>query len=169
VRGWLARLPLPHKPAVRPVAAPRQAAATESETELQILQRRGLFDEQFYCEANPDNPDVATREISPLEHYLSVGVFEGRRPNRLFDSAYYLSTYADVAKAGVNSVLHYFLKGAEEGRDPSVEFDTSYYVEANPDVITSKINPVVPFISFVSACRKAVFNAGSATKGRCKS
>ena len=145
VRGWLARLPLPHKPAVRPDAGPPQAAATESETELQILQRSGLFDEQFYCEANPD---VATAEISPSEHYLSVGGFEGRRPNRLFDSAYYLSTYADVAKAGVNPVLHYFLKGAAEGRDPSVEFDTSYYVEANPDVIASEINPLVHFLRF---------------------
>lgn len=145
VRGCLARLPLPHKPAVRPDAAPPQPAATASETDLQILQRSGLFDEQFYCEANPD---VGAGEISPLEHYLSVGAFEGRRPNRLFDSAYYLSTYAGVAKAGVNPVLHYFLKGTAEGRDPSVEFDTSYYVEANPDVITSEINPLVHFLRF---------------------
>jgi len=56
--------------------------------------RSGLFDEQYYCEANPN---VGTGEISPLAHYLSVGAFEGRRPNRLFDSAYYLSTYPDVA------------------------------------------------------------------------
>ena len=130
---------------VAPSAEPLPAASTAPETELQILERSGLFDEQFYCEANPD---VATSEISPLEHYLSVGGFEGRRPNRLFDSTYYLSTYRDVAKAGVNPALHYFLSGALEGRNPSAEFDTSDYVEANPDVITSEINPLVHFLRF---------------------
>jgi hypothetical protein len=140
-----ARLPLPPEAAERLDAAPHRAASTEPETEMQVLQRSGLFDEQFYCEANPD---VGTGKISPLEHYLSVGGFEGRRPNRLFDSAYYLSTYPDVAKAGVNPALHYFLNGAQEGRDPSAKFDTSYYLEANPDVAASGINPLVHFLRF---------------------
>jgi hypothetical protein len=124
---------------------PPRAASTEPETEMQIFQRSGLFDEQFYCETNPE---VGSGEISPLEHYLSVGGFEGRRPNRLFDSAYYLSAYPDVAKAGVNPALHYFQYGTLEGRDPSAEFDTSYYLEANPDVATSEINPLVHFLRF---------------------
>ncbi len=129
-------------------AAPTRVPSGEPETELQVLQRSGLFDEQYYCEANPD---VATGEISPFEHYLCVGGFEGRRPNRLFDSAYYLSTYSDVAKAGINPALHYFLHGAFEGRDPSAEFDTSYYLEANPDVVASGINPLVHFLRFGAA------------------
>ena len=143
-----ARLQLPPEAAKRPDAAPPRGASTEPKTEMQVLQRSGLFDEQFYREANPD---VGTGEISPLEHYLSVGGFEGRRPNRLFDSAYYLSTYSDVAKAGVNPALHYFLHGALEGRDPSAEFDTSYYHEANADVATSGINPLVHFLRFGAA------------------
>ena len=84
-----ARLPLPSR-----------ATSKELETEIQLLQRSGLFDEQFYRQANPD---VAAVEISPLAHYLSIGAFEGRRPNRLFDSAYYLRTYSDVAEAGSKS------------------------------------------------------------------
>src|SRR5260221_6056711 len=132
-------------PAGQVHAASPRAGSREPGIELQVLQRSGLFDEQYYCEANPD---VATGEISPLEHYLSVGGFEGRRPNRLFDSAYYLSTYPDVAKAGVNPALHYFLNGAFEGRDPSAGFDTSYYVEANPDVAASGINPLVHCLRF---------------------
>jgi hypothetical protein len=143
-----ARLPLPPEAAERPDAAPPRAVPTEPETEMQVLQRSGLFDEQFYCEANPD---VGTGDVSPLEHYLSWGGFEGRRPNRLFDSAYYLSTYPDVAEAGVNPALHYFLHGAQEGRDPSAEFDTSYYLEANPDVLASGINPLVHFLRFGAA------------------
>jgi O-antigen biosynthesis protein len=121
--------------------SPPQGAGPE--TELQVLQRSGLFDAHFYCEANPD---VAAGKISPLEHYLNVGAFEGRRANPLFDSAYYLSSYLDVAKAGVNPVLHYFLSGALEGRDPSPEFDTSFYLEANPDVAASGVNPLVHFL-----------------------
>src|SRR5260221_4640134 len=120
-----------------------RTASTETVTEMQVLQRSGLFDERFYCEANPE---VGSGEISPLEHYLSVGGFEGRKPNRLFDSAYYLRTYPDVAKAGSNPALHYFLYGAMEGRDPSPEFDTSFYLQANPDVQTSGINPLVHFL-----------------------
>jgi hypothetical protein len=136
-------LPLPRETAGRPDAALPGAASAEPETEMQVLQRSGLFDERFYCEANPD---VGSSGISPLEHYLSVGGFEGRRPNRLFDSAYYLSTYPDVAKAGVNPALHYFLHGAMEGRDPSAEFDTSYYLESNADVAASGVNPLVHFL-----------------------
>jgi hypothetical protein len=143
-----ARLPLPLKAAKGPDAMPPRTASTEPESEMQVLQRSGLFDEQFYCEANPD---VGSDGISPLKHYFSVGGFEGRRPNRLFDSAYYLSTYPDVAKAGVNPALHYFLYGALEGRDPSAEFDTSYYLEANPDIAASGINPLVHFLRFGAA------------------
>jgi len=146
-----ARSPLPLEAAKGPDAAPPQAASTEPETEMQVLQQSGLFDEQFYREANPD---VGTDGISPLEHYFSVGGFEGRRPNRLFDSDYYFSTYPDVAKAGVNPALHYFLYGALEGRDPSAEFDTSYYLEANPDVAASGMNPLVHFLRFGAAERR---------------
>jgi hypothetical protein len=143
-----AHLPLPFEAAERLDAEPPRASLTEAETEMQVLQRSGLFDEQFYCAANPD---VAAGEISPLEHYLTFGAFEGRRPNRLFDSAYYLGTYPDVVKAGVNPALHYFLYGALEGRDPSAEFDTSYYLEANPDVATRGENPLVHFLRFGAA------------------
>jgi len=128
-----------------PIAEPSPADWTESETELQMLERSGLFDEKFYCESNPD---VALAEVSPLEHYFLFGALEGRRPNPLFDSAYYLITYPDVAKAGVNPALHYFLHGAREGRDPSVEFDTSFYLEANPEVASSGINPLVHYLRF---------------------
>ena len=143
-----ARLPFPLEAAERPDTVSPQAASTEPETETEVLQRSGLFDEKFYCAANPD---VVAAKISPLGHYLSFGATEGRRPNRLFDSAYYLRTYPDVAEAGVNPALHYFLHGALEGRDPSAEFDTSYYLEANPDVATSGTNPLVHFLRIGAA------------------
>jgi hypothetical protein len=128
---------------VLPATEPSRGVSTAPKTEMQILQRSGLFDEQFYREANPE---VGADGMSPLEHYLSVGGFEGRRPNRLFDSAYYLRTYPDVAKAGMNPALHYFLYGALEGRDPGADFNTSYYLETNADVQKSGINPLVHYL-----------------------
>jgi len=75
----LARLPLPRKAVGRSDEAAPQAAATGSETELQILQRSGLFDERFYCEFNPD---VVASEITPLVHFSRFGAQEGRFPRR---------------------------------------------------------------------------------------
>jgi hypothetical protein len=143
-----APLPLPLDSTKWSNAAPSAVTSTGPATELQVLQRSGLFDEQYYCQAYRD---VRIGQLSPLEHYLTVGGFEGRRPNRLFDSAYYLKTYSDVAKAGLNPALHYFQDGAREGRDPSAEFDTSYYLEANPDVATSGIDPLVHFLRYGAA------------------
>jgi hypothetical protein len=125
-----------------PAAEVSAADSTEPETELQILERSGLFDEKFYRESNPD---VAVGEVSPLEHYFHFGAFEGRPPNPLFDSAYCLITNPDVAKAGVNPALHYLMHGAREGRDPSADFDTSFYLEANPEVAASGTNPLVHY------------------------
>jgi hypothetical protein len=77
--------------------------------ELQTLQRSGLFDEEFYCACNPD---VVAGRMTPIEHFLRVGAFEGRRPNPLFDPACYLTIYPDVANVGINPALHYFESGS---------------------------------------------------------
>lgn len=131
--------------AKRVFASSVRFAMSRLESQLQVLQRSGLFDEQFYRESNPD---IASAEISPLEHFLYVGAFEGRRPNPLFDPAYYLTIYPEVAKAGVNPAIHYFTTGALEGRDPSSGFDTNFYLAANRDVATSGLNPLVHFLRF---------------------
>ena len=67
-----------------------------------------------------------------------VGWHEGRNPNAWFDTAGYLSHYADVAAAGINPLQHYEPIGWHEGRDPSAEFDTLGYLAANPDVAAAR-------------------------------
>ena len=37
---------------------------------------------------------------NPLIHYLEYGAHEGRNPNPLFDTAYYLRQYPDVVESG---------------------------------------------------------------------
>ena len=53
--------------------------------------------------------------MNPLAHYLRQGALEGRDPNPLFDSDWYLQQNPDVAKAGVNPLAHYLRAGAGEG------------------------------------------------------
>ena len=72
--------------------------------------------------------------MNPLRHYLQRGVLEGRDPNPLFDTDWYLQQNPDVAKAGVNPLAHYLRQGALEGRDPNPLFDTDWYLQQNPDV-----------------------------------
>ena len=77
-----------------------------------------------------------------------MGWQEGRNPNAWFDTAGYLSHYADVAAAGVNPLQHYETVGWTEGRDPSATFDTLGYLVANPDVAAANINPLDHYLMF---------------------
>jgi hypothetical protein len=65
--------------------------------------------------------------VEPILHYLEHGGFEGRDPNPLFDSDWYLETNPDVAAAGVNPLVHYIRWGAAERRSCHPCFDPSRY------------------------------------------
>ena len=56
------------------------------------------------------------------------GAFEGRKPNPLFDPAYYLQTYPNVAASGANPLEHYIEHGAAHGYRPNPLFDSAYYL-----------------------------------------
>jgi GT2 family glycosyltransferase len=92
-------------------------------------------------------PDVAAAAINPLLHYLSIGASEGRKPNPLFDSAWYLSEYPDVAAAAINPLAHYLSVGASEGRKPNPLFDSAWYLSEYPDVAAAAINPLAHYLS----------------------
>ncbi len=84
-----------------------------------VLCRSGLFYTAYYLETYPD---VAASGLDPLTHYVRYGAAEGRSPNPLFHSKWYLDKYPDVR--GMNPLLHYILHGAAEGRDPCSLFST---------------------------------------------
>lgn len=108
-----------------------------------IIRASGLFDAAWYLEAYPD---VAVREVDPLEHYIRYGAREGRDPNRLFSSSWYLASNPDVTESGLNPLVHFVVRGAKEGRSPGPLFDTKWYLDANPDVAASGINPLLHFL-----------------------
>ena len=93
---------------------------------LRELAASGDFDKNWYRTRYPDvSPDV-----DPLEHFVDFGWREGRFPNPIFDTIWYLDKYSDVAKSGVNPLAHYVKHGAAEGRNPNLWFDAAYYKEA---------------------------------------
>src|SRR5581483_11348373 len=71
------------------------------------------------------NPEIRDSARDPLTHYLEIGASEGRDPNPLFSTAWYLSRYPDVAASGINPLVHYLRHGAAEGRQPAPRFATA--------------------------------------------
>jgi hypothetical protein len=80
---------------------------------LIIHRKSGLFDPQWYLEANPD---VKAARKNPWLHFALHGVFEGRLPNPFFNSRNYLALNQDVTFSKLNAVSHYMLFGFREGR-----------------------------------------------------
>ena len=100
------------------------------------------------------------RGVDPLRHFRIFGGHEGRDPNAWFDTAGYLSRYADVAASGVNPLEHYAQFGWREGRDASAHFDTLGYLAANPDVAAAGVDPLDHFLSFGAQEGRKALNDG---------
>lgn len=115
-----------------------------------------LFDSAFYVAQNPDVAD-AFRSMDAWTHYTLYGANEGRDPNSLFDTDWYLATYQDVKASGMDALTHYATYGWKEGRDPSRWFDTSRYLADNPDVAASAINPLTHYLLYGYAEGRAVY------------
>lgn len=79
----------------------------------------GIFDADWYLASYPD---VAAKNGDPLEHYLTHGAYENRKPGPNFDAPFYLDFYADVAASGENPVVHYIKNGRAEQRAPNPQF-----------------------------------------------
>ena len=119
------------------------APATAGSHVASVLRASGLFDPEYYREANPD---VAATGMDPVDHYAATGDREARNPNPYFDSAWYLDANPDVREAGVNPLVHYVQGGADEGRSAGPDFDTAYYLAQNPEVGSSGMNPLLHYI-----------------------
>ncbi|MEY8880069.1 hypothetical protein [Donghicola sp. XS_ASV15] len=132
-------------------------------------QPSAYFDGAWYIQVNQD---VASSGISPLEHYLSFGQFEGRRPNakaehtqRLSEegkalyakvapyvdrSAYFETLSADhLAEAtDLDPVLHYISFGHTQGKVLTDRFDAQYYKATNRDVREAGVDPLTHYLEF---------------------
>lgn len=91
--------------------------------------KSGLFDEDFYLEANPD---VRKAGVAPLWHYAAHGESEGRRPNRLFSPAYYRRRHMQGQPASRRALAHYAAEGEANGATASLSFSGREYLAAHP-------------------------------------
>ena len=106
-----------------------------------IIERSGLFDERFYRSRAADlAPDG-----DPLDHYLRTGWRE-LNPNQLFESSWYVRTYASVLKPVDNPLVDFI--GNSPARNPGPYFDAARYLEEYTDVAASGANPLTHYLRF---------------------
>jgi|GEM_PF-4279332 len=80
-----------------------------------LLSDSALFDGNWYSRRYPD---VLNSNMTPIEHYLTIGATLGYDPSASFNSSYYLDKYKDVASSGMNPLVHYLRFGVNENRQP---------------------------------------------------
>ena len=74
------------------------------------LNAHPYFDIEYYLS---NNPDIADAGISPYEHFLGTGVYEGRNPCADIDIEEYVKIY-QVNKDEINPFYHFINESGEE-------------------------------------------------------
>lgn len=100
-----------------------------------------LFDADWYRNTYPQVGD-----LDPFEHFRSSGVAEGRDPNPLFSTRWYLARYQDVSGGGIGALEDFVTRGVRLRRDPGPLFSTSWYLERVPALKTSRQNPLAHYL-----------------------
>lgn len=107
------------------------------------LSRSGVVDPKHYL-SQFDHIDA--EEIDVVEHYISVGSFEGVDPGPLFDTKWYLSQLDDPAVTRSNALLHYLEVGGFTGLDPNPLFDSDWYLAVTPEAELARVNPLEHYV-----------------------
>lgn len=81
--------------------------------QIEYLGQSDLFDPSWYLKTYPD---VTESGMSPKEHYVRAGAFEGRNPGPNFDTMAYYTANPDIALGGWPALVHYAAFGKEDGR-----------------------------------------------------
>lgn len=108
------------------------------------IRRSGVFDSEFYRAQFTTEPDDL------ILHYIRHGASEGRWPNPLFDSPWYIAHNGDVRSTGINPLLHYILTWKDEGRRVNKYFDPRWYLIANSDARKSGLDPITHYLTLGS-------------------
>ncbi len=97
------------------------------------------FDERGYLLLYPDIAAAVTAGAIPSGyfHFANWGVYEGRRPNLLFDESYYAERNPNYAATGLTPVQHFLVYGADGSKASSPFFDESWYRATYPEVASA--------------------------------
>ncbi len=146
-RGWLWMTTLNIPPLNIPGAAPSAATTTA----VNPMLNPWVFDAAYYLMSYPDlqNAFGISNYAAAQNHWLTYGIFEGRRASFEFDSPYYLATNPDVAavygaRNFKGAIEHYVIYGKGEGRVGSspesrgktniLVFDPQFYLNMYADL-----------------------------------
>ena len=78
-----------------------------------LIKESSFFDEEYYLK---ENREIKELEITPLKHYIDIGIKEDKKPNKDFDPIWYRDFYSDVKENGAIPIIHFILFGEKEGR-----------------------------------------------------
>lgn len=109
-----------------------------------VPNRTELFDARWYAATYPEIRSVPDLWL----HYLTIGAFEGRQPNPLFDSKWYLDKHPGLIAGKLNPLMHYILQGSLQGADPHPLFCSSWYLQKYPDVAEAHVNPLTHYLNY---------------------
>ena len=98
-----------------------------------------LFDARTYADLNTDlKAAFGYNEQALKNHWLNIGIGEGRQASIAFDVKYYLENYKDLKdafKSDYRAAYNHFINsGINEGRKSSLQFDVKYYLNNNQDL-----------------------------------
>lgn len=90
-----------------------RAVRADLDKQIQLIKDSGLFDDAWYAKTYPD---IAASPLSPIEHFVQLGAYEGRNPGPDFDSMKYHMADPAVSGNKLSALIHYLRHGKEEGR-----------------------------------------------------
>lgn len=108
----------------------------------ELIQRSGLFDENYYslqCQ-------LSSADFAPLDHFLEFGWKKGLNPGPFFDTKYYLSQFPELLQQKICPLIDYLRGWRKLLRNPNALFDTKFYLEQlRPGAIGGE-NPLLHYI-----------------------
>ena len=93
----------------------KEAALAELQWSQTLVASSGVFDPAWYAARFQEK-----RDISPLRHYLTLGICQGAEPVPWFSSLPYLLRNADVWNEGINPFMHFLTLGLSQLREPAL-------------------------------------------------
>ncbi|SHI79153.1 hypothetical protein [Pseudobutyrivibrio xylanivorans] len=113
-------------------------------TSEEIAIIKTMFDADFYAKDNPDLAEFYGNDTERLfEHFITLGLFEGRMVNADFDAVAYAAAYKDLKEAFGNNIVQYFVHYATEGKAQGRDLTTVETVTAAGYIINPFYNPEI--------------------------
>ena len=139
------------------IVGPGEKEPEKRKTSTDPIFANAVFNSAYYLSNNQDVLNACGNDgEKAYQHFLSCGVYEGRRGSGSFDVVSYYNEYPDLRAAFGTDIWryydHYLRYGQREGRhasgcsglvgaptasggtDYSAVYDPSYYLDRNPDL-----------------------------------